>query len=183
LLQKPDITAADCVSTTLGTFTPFCGRSAAAPHAGAIAALMLSASPAPTPALVRATLGATALDSMAAGVDRDSGYGIVMADRSAAASDAAMTMSGPATVAVGKNAVYTIMVTNNGPGSALSVQVLDPTPSGLVFVSNYTGACATAFPCSLGTIPSGQTRTITATFMVPVLYAGSNPISNMVAHT
>jgi uncharacterized repeat protein (TIGR01451 family) len=177
LLQKPDITAADCVSTTVPGFTTFCGTSAAAPHAGAIAALILSASPAPSPALVRATLGATALDIMAAGIDRDSGYGIAMADRSVAASDVAVGMTGPPTVAAGSNAVYTITVTNNGVGSASSVQLLDPTPGGLVFVSN-AGDCTTSFPCSLGTISPGGTRTVTATFLVPVAYAGPNPFSN-----
>ena len=43
LLQKPDITAADCVVTTTPGFSPFCGTSAAAPHAAAIAALLKSA--------------------------------------------------------------------------------------------------------------------------------------------
>jgi subtilisin family serine protease len=114
LLQKPDITAADCVTTTTPGFIPFCGTSAAAPHAGAIAALLLSSSPAPTPALVRATLGATALDIEAAGIDRDSGRGIVMANRAQAAADLAVTMSGPASVAAGANAVYTLTITHNG---------------------------------------------------------------------
>ena len=84
-LQKPDITAADCVATTVTGFSPFCGTSAAAPHAGAIAALLLSATPSPNAAWVRSTMIATGLDIMAAGVDRDAGYGIFMADRAAAA--------------------------------------------------------------------------------------------------
>jgi len=182
LFQKPDVTAADCVSTSVSGFTTFCGTSAAAPHAGAIAGLMLSASPAPSPGLVRTVLGATALDIMAVGVDRDSGDGIAMADRSAAAADVAVTMTGPASVAVGTNAVYTITVTNNGIASATTVQVLDPTPAGLGFVSN-AGDCTTAFPCSLGTLAAGATRTITATFSVPLLYAGANPYSNVVSVT
>ena len=88
-LQKPDITAADCVSTSVTGFTHFCGTSAAAPHAGAIAALMLSSPAAPSAELVRATLTGTALDIMAFGVDRDSGYGVVMADRGAMSADLA----------------------------------------------------------------------------------------------
>jgi uncharacterized repeat protein (TIGR01451 family) len=176
LLQKPDITAADCVSTTTPGFSPFCGTSAAAPHAGAIAALLLSASPAPTPALVRATMSSSALDIMAVGVDRDSGSGIAMADRSVA--DVAVTMTGPAAVPAGANAAYTIGVTNNGTGSAPAVQVADPTPAGLTFVSN-AGDCTTPFPCALGTLLAGQTRTITATFAVPAAYAGPNPFSNV----
>jgi hypothetical protein len=80
--QKPDITAADGVATTLppgSGLNPFFGTSAAAPHAGAIAALMKAFKPTLTPAQVRTALTTTALDIEAAGVDRDSGYGIVMA--------------------------------------------------------------------------------------------------------
>jgi hypothetical protein len=80
-LQKPDITAADCVITGTPGFTTFCGTSAAAPHAGAIAALALSMASAPSGAQVKGAMLATALDIEAAGVDRDSGAGIVMADR------------------------------------------------------------------------------------------------------
>ncbi len=81
-------------------------------------------------------------------------------------------------VTAGNTASYTIVVTNNGPSDAANVTVSDPTPAGLTFVSN-TGACATAFPCNLGTIPSGQNRTITTTFSVPSNYAGASPITNV----
>lgn len=80
-LQKPDVTAADGVSTRTPGFLPFFGTSAAAPHAAAIAALVRSARPDYTVAQTKAAMTATALDTMATGVDRDSGYGIVMADR------------------------------------------------------------------------------------------------------
>jgi len=62
--QKPDITAADGVATSgnsLGAgLNPFSGTSAAAPHAGAIAALIKSANPALTPAQMRTILTAAA---------------------------------------------------------------------------------------------------------------------------
>jgi hypothetical protein len=78
--QKPDLAAADGVSTASGApFHPFFGTSAAAPHAAAIAALMLSARPAVTLAELRAALAATALDIMAPGIDRDSGAGVLNA--------------------------------------------------------------------------------------------------------
>jgi hypothetical protein len=84
-LQKPDITAADCgVTTTPGFFT-FCGTSAAAPHAGAIAALLMSLPNAPSGGQVQTAMSDTALDIEAAGVDRDSGVGIVMANAAATA--------------------------------------------------------------------------------------------------
>ncbi len=81
LRQKPDITAADGTSVTgVGNFpSPFYGTSAAAPHAGAIAALLKSANPSFTNAQIREAMMSSAIDIEAAGVDRDSGAGIVMA--------------------------------------------------------------------------------------------------------
>jgi len=78
--QKPDITAADGVSTTVpGPFQPlFFGTSAAAPHAAAIAALLKSYNHSLTYDQVRTALTSTALDIEDAGYDRDSGAGIVM---------------------------------------------------------------------------------------------------------
>ena len=81
ILQKPDITAADCVATGTAGFLTFCGTSAAAPHAAAIAALALSMASGPSTGQVKSAMASTALDVEAAGVDRDSGVGIVMADR------------------------------------------------------------------------------------------------------
>src|SRR6185369_11108521 len=77
--QKPDVAAADGVATAAPGFNPFFGTSAAAPHAAAVAGLVKSAFPAMTPAQIRTALINSALDIEAAGVDRDSGAGIVMA--------------------------------------------------------------------------------------------------------
>ncbi len=80
--QKPDIAAADGVATTLpptSGLNPFFGTSAAAPHAGAVAALLKQFKPLLTTAQIRSILTSTALDIEGAGVDRDSGAGIVMA--------------------------------------------------------------------------------------------------------
>ena len=87
LRQKPDITAADGVSTATPGFDPFFGTSAAAPHAAAMGALMLEVNPSLTPEAVRTIFQNTALDVEAPGVDRDSGVGIVMADEVLAAAD------------------------------------------------------------------------------------------------
>ena len=76
--QQPVITAADGVSTAAPGFNPFFGTSAAAPHAAAIAALLKSGVPSLTPAQVRTALTSTAIDIEAPGVDRTTGYGIVM---------------------------------------------------------------------------------------------------------
>ncbi len=81
LRKKPDIVAASCVTTSVPAFSPFCGTSAAAPHAAVIATLLLSKQPGLTPQQVREALTKTALDIEFPGWDRNSGYGIVMADK------------------------------------------------------------------------------------------------------
>lgn len=78
LRAKPDIAAADNVKTSVPGFETFPGTSAAAPHAAAIAALLMSFNPNLTAAQVRTALTSTALDIEGAGNDRDSGAGIVM---------------------------------------------------------------------------------------------------------
>ena len=77
---KPDISAADGVTTATPGFNPFFGTSAAAPHAAAIAALMQDAAGGPSsiaPAQIRTAFNSTSLDIEAVGVDRDSGVGIL----------------------------------------------------------------------------------------------------------
>jgi uncharacterized repeat protein (TIGR01451 family) len=81
--QKPDIAAADGVMTYVwGVYLDigrFYGTSAAAPHAAAIAALLLSYNHGLTPGQIRTTLTNTALDIEDPGIDANSGAGIVMA--------------------------------------------------------------------------------------------------------
>ncbi len=78
-LQKPDGAAADGVITATPGFNPFFGTSAAAPHAAGIAALVKQANRSLTNTQIRQILDSTALDDMAPGVDRDTGWGILMA--------------------------------------------------------------------------------------------------------
>ncbi|MCF6149768.1 MAG: S8 family serine peptidase [Candidatus Kuenenia sp.] len=86
--KKPEIVSIDGVNTTFfGTdtetdgFPNFFGTSAAAPHAAAVAALMLEANPLLSPDDIYSILKDTALDMEDSGFDYDSGYGLIQADR------------------------------------------------------------------------------------------------------
>ena len=80
--QKPDIAGADGVKTSLPSpLNRFYGTSAEAPHAAGVAALLKSFRPSLTSAEIRSILTSTSLDIEAGGVDQNSGYGIVMANR------------------------------------------------------------------------------------------------------
>ncbi len=79
LRQKPDLAAADSVSTATPGFEAFFGTSASAAHAAAIASLMLSRDPSLSSSDLRDIFAETAWDIEAPGVDRDSGMGLVNA--------------------------------------------------------------------------------------------------------
>src|SRR5262249_52992238 len=96
--------------------------------------------------------------------------------------DVAVTKTGPAFAVPGTPLSYTITVTNNGPSNAQAVIVNDPAPSGSTFRSN-TGDCATAFPCTLGTLAPHATRPITPSFDLPPAFTGPLPIVNTVTAT
>jgi hypothetical protein len=85
LRAKPDLAAADCVHTATPGFSTFCGTSAAAPHAAAIAALLwqLGHGAGATAGDIGKLLEAGALDIEAPGPDRDAGSGLAAALASA----------------------------------------------------------------------------------------------------
>ena len=88
LLLKPDIAAADNVSTSTPGFSNFRGTSAAAPHAAAVAALMVEAAGGRNRtnlAAIRDALYQAALDIEEPGRDRDAGAGIPLAPAAVAA--------------------------------------------------------------------------------------------------
>ena len=63
---------------------------------------------------------------------------------------------------------YTMTVTNNGPNDATNVQVADPAPAGILYLtaSPSQGACSVTsslITCSLGTVKKGQTVVIRVT--------------------
>ena len=122
VLQKPDLAAADGVSTSTPGFSTFKGTSAAAPHAAAIAALMLEAAGGPDnvmPAALRTAMTGSALDIEETGVDRDSGAGIVMAPGAVDAVDVALADRNGAPTVSGNLADRTMAP----GGSAVTVNV------------------------------------------------------------
>jgi hypothetical protein len=87
--NKPGIVAPDCANTTFfvsgvdlepDAVPNFCGTSAAAPHAAAVAALLLDLKPILTPTQIYETLEDTAIDMRTLGFDNDSGFGLIQAD-------------------------------------------------------------------------------------------------------
>jgi uncharacterized repeat protein (TIGR01451 family) len=140
--QKPDIAAADGVMCAAPGFNPFFGTSAAAPHPAAIAGLLLSANPALTPAQVRTALTSSALDIEAAGVDRDSGSGIVKAFQ------ALQAIGATAQAFLDRGA---ITIADSGNGNSL----VEPCESVSLTIplTNIGGATATAIN---GTLTSGS---------------------------
>jgi subtilisin-like proprotein convertase family protein len=172
---KPDLTAADGVVTSVPGFAPFFGTSASAPHAAAIAGLVISSNPGITPAEVRTALTSTALDIEGPGWDRDTGFGILMANRVlqfTGATPQPFTTAGAATVTPagdgdaflepGESASVAIPVTNDGDAAAAStrVQVTTSTPGVTVTptVRNYgriaPGATTTSAPFTLSLAPT-----------------------------
>jgi autotransporter-associated beta strand protein/ELWxxDGT repeat protein len=84
--QTPRITSIDCTDTTffgsdndINGLPNFPGTSAAAPHAAAVAALVLQANPSFTPSQIYTRLEATATDIGASGFDNVTGYGLINA--------------------------------------------------------------------------------------------------------
>lgn len=134
---KPDFTAADGVSTSVEGFQPFFGTSAAAPHAAAIAGLVLSGNPSASGADVREAFTATALDLTPAGYDNRTGAGVLRADtvlgytgatpqplvRAQAPDVTVTTGDGDAFLEPGETARLRLPVTNVGDGTATGVSV------------------------------------------------------------
>jgi uncharacterized repeat protein (TIGR01451 family) len=171
--NKPDLTAADGVSTTLPAgsgLNPFFGTSAAAPHAAAIAALVKSALPSLTPDQIRTTLTTTALDLGPIGFDRDSGFGIVMAD----ASLASLNLTGFA------NPAITSVTANENPGNGNGI--IDPGEGAslVIQLGNINGVHnATGITAVLSTSTPGVTVTQPATSAYPDIPINIVGVSNL----
>lgn len=77
LIEKPDLTAVDQVTTSVPGFAPLVGTSASAPNAAAVAALLLQYQTTLTPAEIRTTLVDSATDIGEAGFDYVTGHGLI----------------------------------------------------------------------------------------------------------
>ena len=177
--SKPDITAADGVSTTLPSssgLNPFYGTSAAAPHAGAIAALLKSAKPTLTQSDIRTILTTTAADVESAGYDNISGFGIVQAF------EAMQSVSPVPEADVNLNS-FTISegelsnhngVVEAGESANVVVNLIDPslvtTPGVTAILStNTTGVTVVRNTATYGTLVSDATASNTsAPFIIKV---------------
>jgi subtilisin-like proprotein convertase family protein len=178
--QKPEITAADGVRTSVSGFDPFFGTSAAAPHAAAIAALVLSGNPGLPPADVREALVDTAVDIEAPGTDNVSGAGVILADRVLAYTGASpqplavaqtptvtATDGGPA-IDPGDSATVSLPVANIGDGTAVSTSVVLSSPTPGVTIAPRSK--------SYGTISPGQTGVNTFALTVPATQELGAPV-------
>ena len=184
--QKPDITAADGVTTAAPGFNPFYGTSAAAPHAAAIAALVKQMFPSKTPAQIRTALIGSAIDIDVAGVDRNAGAGIVMANETLVANGAfqiaAITVgtitttqtagNGDASIDPGEDWKFDIVLSNPG--------VLAATGIVATLVSNTAGVVVTSGTVSYPSIaPGGSASNPAVTpFRFSVLNASCGTVAN-----
>ena len=179
-LPKVDLTASDCGATATAGYTTFCGTSAAASTAASIAALIKSAKASATKAQITTAILASALDIEAAGNDRDSGVGIVMADAAVRNILSPLTVSKsfvPPSIAAEATSVLTIQVSNPNATKLMGVAFTDTYPSPQVKNAASPGAavagpagCAGSlvavaaggtFGVSAATIPAGATCTFT----------------------
>lgn len=175
--QKPDITAADGVSIVPwgGFSSPFYGTSAAAPHAGAIAALVKSAKPTITNDQVRSALSSTAINLSATGLlPQDFGAGIVMAYE-AIVSLGAPSFANPdlGTVTATENPGNGDGYISAGEGGRLVIELQN----------KGGGAAATAISATLTTTTPGVTITRPNTSAYADLSAGGSGSVNLTPFT
>lgn len=181
LRAKPDLTAADGVVTSLpAPFARFFGTSAAAPHAAAIAGLMLSGNPGLTEAELREAFEATALDLAPPGPDERTGHGIVRADLALGYTGATpqplveaeppavtpATGDGDPYLEPGEDATLRLPVTNTGDGTATGINVTVTSPDARI----------TPRARSYGDLPAGATTSREYTLELP----GDHPLGKRV---
>jgi Subtilase family len=137
---KPEIVAPDGANTTFfggsdvdgDGFPNFFGTSAAAPHAAAVAALILQATPTLSPLQVYASLENAAIDMGTPGFDNQTGTGLIQADAALAvvASAALTNISTRGSVLTGDNVMIAgFIIEGTGPKKVL-VRARGPSMAG-----------------------------------------------------
>ncbi len=159
-LSKVDFTAADCGQSAVPGFNPFCGTSAAAPTAAAIAALAMSANPSLTPSQVISAMKSTALAAKAGFNPPTVGAGIVMANLSVAPPLrlTAASLTFPGQLVGMTSSAQAVTVTNAGTG-ALTISSIAVTGA-----NNADFAQQSDCPLSPSPLPGGANCTISVTF-------------------
>src|SRR5688572_5220620 len=137
----------------------------------------------------------TAFQSSADNLVPNANGGIFVHDDRAAADLSVTKFDSPDPVSRGAELTYSVVVTNNGPGSAAGVQLTDSLPANVQFVSaaSIAGSCAqtgTTVTCNLGQVSNGasvnvtiivtpkKTGTITNTVQVSSGSPDPNPSNN-----
>ena len=180
VLNKPDFTAADGTTTTMTqaevgdgkeALSPFFGTSCAAPHAGAIAALLLSYNLSLTRAQLSTILKNSATDIMASGYDVNSGTGILNAYKALQATPAptsAVTLSSVSfspSSGFGGSTNPTGTVTLTKAATAATTVTLSSSTASLVVPSSVTiaaGSTSATFSTNSHTVTAVTTATVTA---------------------
>nr|WP_225956866.1 S8 family serine peptidase [Amycolatopsis lexingtonensis] len=190
--NKPEITAADGVTTSVTGFNPFFGTSAAAPHAAAIASLVLSGNPGLPPSEVREALINTAVDIESPGRDNYTGAGVILADKVLAYTGASpqplavakqptvTPADGGSALDPGDTAKVTLPVTNDGDGTAVSTSVVLTSPTPGVTVAPRSKSYGTISPGQTGvndftiTVPASQQLGVPVVLNARVSFAGAH---------
>ena len=82
-----------------------------------------------------------------------------------AVADLSILKAGPANASFNDIVDFTVIVTNNGPNTAMNVVISDATPSNLAFVSN-TGGCTTPYPCTIPSLATNSQVSILSRYRV-----------------
>ena len=189
MLAKPDLAAADGVATSVPGFTSFFGTSAAAPHAAAVAALVLSGNPGATPACVKDALQRHGGRHRGTGARPRTGQGILRADKVLARTGTTpqpLVSAGLATVTPlrgdgdaylepGETGSLVVPVTNRGDGPAATVSVRVTSTAPGVVVSPTTKA--------YGALAAGATASRTFTVTLPAGYPNGRPVPLQITAT
>ncbi|HUP04273.1 MAG TPA: S8 family serine peptidase, partial [Bryobacteraceae bacterium] len=166
LLSKPDFAAADNVGTGVNGYASFTGTSAAAPHAAAIAALLLQAVPTLTASAMRTALGSGAVAISGSAPNNYGGKGLIMAP-SAILSACAYSVSAPSSIAAAAGGVaVTIGAGANCPWT------IGGAPSWLTGTTSGTGS--TVLTLNAAANSSGASRNATLTLSAGTLATGGS---------